>query len=66
MTAFSAARRSISFGPRLGGSCSAGIGSIIAHNSSGGSQIAGRGSRSFRGLPIDAPPTQGSGDLIPV
>ncbi|HEX2033479.1 MAG TPA: hypothetical protein VHS99_04775 [Chloroflexota bacterium] len=41
MTASSAARWSIRLGPRFGGSCSARIGSISAHNSSGASQIGG-------------------------
>ena len=66
MTASSAARWSIRFGPRFGGSCSARIGAIIAHSSSGASQIVGSGSRSFFGLPMDVPPTQGSADLMPV
>jgi len=66
MTASSAARWSIRFGPCFGGSCSARIGSIIAHNSSGASQIVGSGSRSFFGLPIAVPPTQGAARLMPV
>src|SRR5215208_790852 len=56
MIASKAARGLIRFGPRFGGSCSARIGSITAHNSSEASQIGGSGSRSFFGLPI-MPPT---------
>src|SRR6266536_983644 len=66
MTASSAARWSIRFGPRFGGSCSSRIGSIIAHISSAASHSADRGPRSFVGLPMRTPPIQGSADLMPV
>jgi len=56
----------VRFGPRFGGSCSARIGSIIAHSSSGASQIGGSGSRTFFGLPIAAPPALRAACLMPV
>ena len=66
ITASRAARWSIRAGPRFGGSCSARIGSIIAHSSSGASQIGGSGSRTFFGLPIATPPAQAGACLMPV
>ena len=66
ITASSARRWSIRFGPRFGGSFSARIGSIIAHSSSGASQIGGSGSRSFFGLPIAPPPAEGAAHVVPV
>jgi hypothetical protein len=66
MIASSAARGSIRFGPRFGGSCSARIGSTTFHSSSGVRQIGGNGARIFFGLPIAAPPTQGAACLMPV
>jgi hypothetical protein len=64
--ASSAARWSIRFGPRFSGSSSARIGSTSTHNSSGVRQIGGNGARTFFGLPITAPPTQGDAHLMPV
>jgi hypothetical protein len=65
MIASSAARWSIRYGPRFGGSSSTKIGSTSVHSSSGVRQIGGSGARSFFGLPIVHPPTQDDARLMP-
>jgi hypothetical protein len=53
-------------GTHFGGSCSARIGSIIAHSSSDASQIGGKGALPFFGRPIATPPAQAIGRRVPV